>query len=229
MSQAAVALVSDLQQSAYSALSFYILWGSCATLCKEIQQGDPLGPMLFCLTIQQMYTELRSCRTFIDRFWWHHTQGNDLAIIIHDLQTVERLCEEISLQVKHSKSELVCQDPVTIIESFCSMATGFHLTKPVHACNDPIGYLKSQMCVFGWKDKTDRETDYRGSMPKMPFCMGALSFSRRRGGPRWRWGAPMGGDASGRVPEGGNVLKSNLSNIISCDLGKLCGSKHPYL
>ncbi len=46
--------------SAYSTLSD-LIWGDRALLSAEgVQQGDPLGPLLFCLTVHQLCGQLLS-------------------------------------------------------------------------------------------------------------------------------------------------------------------------
>ena len=46
--------------SAYSILSVLLFYDTELVSAEGVQQGDPIGPLLFCLTIHNLVTELRS-------------------------------------------------------------------------------------------------------------------------------------------------------------------------
>ena len=78
---------------------------------EGVQQGDPLGPMLFCLTIHPMVEKLRSeLKVF---YLDDGTLGGNLEDIIRDLKLVEKEAAELGLQLNRSKSELLCEDQTT--------------------------------------------------------------------------------------------------------------------
>lgn len=72
--------------SVYSSPSL-LRWGDRTISSAEgVQQGDPLGPLLFCLTIHRHSLELRSevCIMYLDDI----TLGGSCTDILHDLQVI---------------------------------------------------------------------------------------------------------------------------------------------
>ena len=78
---------------------------------EGVQQGDPLGPLLFCLTIHPLVTKLIS--EFKIFYRDDGTLGGSAEFVLHYLQLVEREAAELGLQLNCSKSELICCQPVT--------------------------------------------------------------------------------------------------------------------
>ena len=75
---------------------------------EGVQQGDPLGPLLFCLTIHSLIQKLPSnYRVF---YLDNGTIGGSAEDIIHDLAMVQAEASLICLELNHAKSELVCDD-----------------------------------------------------------------------------------------------------------------------
>ena len=88
---------------------------------EGIQQGDPLGPLLFCLTTHPLVTSLQSeFRVF---YLDDGTLGGSLQTVLHDLDLVKEKAAELGLELNLSKSELVCDDESTC-EAFLSQAPG---------------------------------------------------------------------------------------------------------
>ena len=75
---------------------------------EGVQQGDPLGPLLFCLSIHPLVTKLTS--EFKVFYLDDGTLGGSAESVLHDLQLVEREAAELGLQLNCSKSELICRD-----------------------------------------------------------------------------------------------------------------------
>ena len=73
---------------AYSSPSS-LLWGDRILESAEgEQQGDPLGPLLFCLSVHRLSSQLRLelCLFYLD----NATNGGNLEDVHHDVKVVER-------------------------------------------------------------------------------------------------------------------------------------------
>ena len=94
--------------SAYSAPSI-LLWNEIQILSSEgIQQGDPLGPLLFCLTIHELLSILVS--EFKVSFLDDGTMGGDLDDLTTDLKRINEEGQALGLILNVSKSELISHD-----------------------------------------------------------------------------------------------------------------------
>ena len=111
MLEAVQSLAPDLMafvHSAYSSPST-LFWGDKTLQSSEgVQQGDPLGPLLFCLSIHQLCSQLKSelCLFYLDDV----TLGGCKGDILHDLEVVEREGVDLGLHLNHQKSEVICGD-----------------------------------------------------------------------------------------------------------------------
>ena len=97
--------------SAYYAPSS-LFWGENTIQSAEgIQQGDPLGPLLFCLSIHRMCTllELEFSLFYLDDV----TLGGSRDDLMHDLEVVEQKGAEVGLRLNKGKSEIICASPDT--------------------------------------------------------------------------------------------------------------------
>ena len=76
---------------------------------ESAQQGDPLGALLFCNTIQSLVKKLKSkfCVLHLD----DGTVGGYANDVLHDLQLVEEEVCRLGLHLNHEKTELICDDP----------------------------------------------------------------------------------------------------------------------
>ena len=94
--------------SCYSAPSTLFLGDTTLLSAEGIQQGDPLGPLLFCLVIhplvQQLQSELRIF--FLD----DGTIGGPEAKVLQDFQLVEQEAALMGLHLNHHKTELICRE-----------------------------------------------------------------------------------------------------------------------
>ena len=91
----------------FSILSF---WGNHTIVSTQgAQQGDPLGPLLFCLSIHRPCTSLKSafCVMYLDDM----TIGGDLENILHDLNAIKK-AKILWLSLNNEKSEIICEDAI---------------------------------------------------------------------------------------------------------------------
>ena len=98
--------------SVYSSPS-NLYWGDKIIHSEEgVQQGDPLGPLLFCLTIFRIQERLESelPLLYLDDI----TLGGSLDQIKHDLRVIEEESSALGLDLNPEKSEIICSDPQTI-------------------------------------------------------------------------------------------------------------------
>jgi hypothetical protein len=94
--------------SAYSSPSS-LFWGVKVIQSAEgVQQGDPLGPLLFCLGIHHMCTQLESESSLF--YLDDGTLGGTVDDLKRDLDLVDREGAEIGLRLNREKSEIVCAD-----------------------------------------------------------------------------------------------------------------------
>ena len=113
--------------SSYSTTSL-LFWGDKVLESSEgVQQGDPLGPLLFCLSIHSLTSQLVS--DFKVFYLDDGTLGGSCADALQDLTMVEEVADELGLKLNRSKSEVVCHDSSTL-ESFLLKFPGFQITSP---------------------------------------------------------------------------------------------------
>ena len=98
--------------SAYS-LPSSLFWSDKTIQSAEgVQQGDPLGPLLFCLSIHHMGTQLESELSLL--YLDDGTLGGSMENLRHDLEVVEQEGARMGLQLSREKSEIICDDPDTV-------------------------------------------------------------------------------------------------------------------
>ena len=124
--------------SAYSSPSI-LFWADRTLQSAEgVQQGDPLGPLLFCLTIHELSSQLQSelCLFYLD----DGTLGGSVEDLKHDLEVVERLGAEIGLQLNSRKTEIICPNTDATASLRFSLP-GAHVVDPMKATllGSPIG------------------------------------------------------------------------------------------
>ncbi|GAU91623.1 hypothetical protein RvY_03846 [Ramazzottius varieornatus] len=71
---------------------------------RGVQQGDPLGPLLFCLVTRELSKSLQS--PFNCWYLDDATVGGDSDIVLEDLQTVINQCVTLGLELNMSKCEM---------------------------------------------------------------------------------------------------------------------------
>ena len=89
------------------------------------QQGDPLGPLLFCLPLQPVLNKLASILAFgyLDDI----TLGGPMDQVARDFETLEQECAELGLIFNKEKCELITKDPHLVHHSTFK---SFQLTDP---------------------------------------------------------------------------------------------------
>ena len=94
--------------SAYSTPSTLFWSDKVLQSAERVQQGDPLGPLLFCLTIHNLVSQLESelCLFFLD----DGTLGGSVETLRHDLEVIHKFGEAIGLELNKQKSEIICSD-----------------------------------------------------------------------------------------------------------------------
>ena len=101
----------DFVNRAYEHPSFLFCGDHTLESAEGVQQGDPLGSLLFCLTIQPLLLKLQSA--FSDFYLDDGAIDGSAEDIIRDLRIVEYEAGLAGLELNHSKTELVCDDVVT--------------------------------------------------------------------------------------------------------------------
>ena len=106
-------LAPELYPLVYSAYSapYDLHWGERLIISAEgVQQGDPLGPLLFCLTLHRHSQHLVS--PLVVLYLDDVTLGGSHTEICQDLKIVRELEEELGLVLNCSKSEIITSDPI---------------------------------------------------------------------------------------------------------------------
>ena len=129
-------------RSEYSSPSS-LFWSDRTIQSAEgVQQGDPLGPLLFCLSIHRLVTQLNS---ELSVFYLNDGNlGGDVETLLSDLEVVEREGARIRLQLNVQKSKIICADS-DITGSIQSSLPGALVVEPSSATllGSPIGDVSS--------------------------------------------------------------------------------------
>ena len=131
-----------LVHSAYSSPSHLFIGDEIIQSSEGVQQGDPLGPLLFCLTIHSIVSQLRSeLRIF---YMDDGTLGGSLDDVLDDLHTVRNAAEDFGLHLNLTKSEVICVDPRTK-DTMLNAAHDLCIVSPDQATllGSPIGSIAS--------------------------------------------------------------------------------------
>ena len=97
-----------------------LMWDSEVVHSSEgVQQGDALGPLLFCLSIHKLCAKLKSelAVFYLD----DGTLGGNWEEVLSDLRLIEEEASELGLELNRSKTELICSDHTTrgiVLSSF---------------------------------------------------------------------------------------------------------------
>ena len=128
--------------SAYSNTSFLFWDDKSIQSCEGIQQGDPLGPLLFCLTLYQLQSCLGSefCLLYLNDV----TLSGDREEVLHDFNIFEQEAADLGLRLNQHKSEVICEARDTE-KYFLSFIPGSSVIASSDACllGSPIGDIES--------------------------------------------------------------------------------------
>ena len=95
--------------SCYSSPSTLYLQSTTLESREGIQQGDPLGPLLFCLSIQPVILQLSSeFRVF---YFDDGTLGGLEKDVLYDFVSIKQECSSLGLKLNISKLELISYGP----------------------------------------------------------------------------------------------------------------------
>lgn len=72
---------------------------------EGVQQGDPLGPLLFCLAIQPLVKKLQSELTLF--YLDDGLIGGVAQVVLNDISLIQKEAIELGLQLNINKSELI--------------------------------------------------------------------------------------------------------------------------
>ena len=75
---------------------------------EGIQQGDPLGPLFFCITTHKALQSIDS--VFISGYLDDVGIGGDVQSVIEDIQHLELEANELGLRLNYSKCEVIGLD-----------------------------------------------------------------------------------------------------------------------
>ena len=133
--------VYPLAHSSYSTSSS-LLWGNKVIQSQEgVQQGDTLGPLLFCLAIHRHCEQLRSplCVMYLDDV---SVEGS-MNDVLHDLDVI-KAGENLGLFLNCSKCEVICHDD-TVRGHIAFALPGAMVVNSESACllGSPLGDVAS--------------------------------------------------------------------------------------
>ncbi len=96
---------------------------------EGVQQGDPLGPLLFCLAIHDN-VNLKSC--FNVFYLDDGTLGGSVSDVKADIANLEAAAREINLFLNHDKSKIICVDELFKSSMLSSSPSLVRWTLPKH-------------------------------------------------------------------------------------------------
>ena len=101
-----------------------LFFGKEVLLSKEgVQQGDPLGPLLFSLAINDA---ISCCKSEFNMWYLDDgTLGGNVEVVLADFDKIMELENSLGLKVNPAKCEIVsldCENEETTLEKFCKVA-----------------------------------------------------------------------------------------------------------
>ena len=134
--------VYPLAYSAYRYPSLLFHGSGIISSAEGVQQGDPLGPLLFCLGTHHLTTSLKS--SFRVFYLDDGTLGGTPDEILSDLSHIEACSARLGLVLNHSKSEVICRDE-EVKSSLLNIYPEMHYTDPKLAIllGSPIGDIEA--------------------------------------------------------------------------------------
>ena len=163
-----------LVHSQYSQSTCLFFGNTFIDSAEGVQQGDPLGPLLFCLTIHDLVSNLRSeFRLF---YLDDGTLGGNLNDILADIHSLEQAAGDLGLVLNHSKSEVICSDQ-QVRNCLLDLSPDFRLVDPEVVCllGSPIG---GPPAVDGVLSAKQRSLERMGERLKLLHSHDALCLLR---------------------------------------------------
>ena len=142
--------IFPLIHSPYSQPTSLFFGNDIIDSAEGVQQGDPLGPLLFSLTIHELVCSLKS--TFRLFYLDDGTLGGQREDIVQDLHTLEGASDHLGLVLNHSKSEVICSDPHSR-NYLLAVSPDFQIVPPANASllGSPIGDIQAIDSVLSTK------------------------------------------------------------------------------
>ena len=130
--------IFPLAHSVYSQPTSLFFGNDIINSAEGVQQGDPLGPLLFSLAIHELVCSLKS--TFKLFYLDDGTLGGQWEDIVHDLHILGGASDHLGLVLNHSKSEVICYDSHSR-NHLSEVSPDFKFVSPATACllGSPIG------------------------------------------------------------------------------------------
>ena len=100
--------IFDFISSAYACSSLLFCGDHTLLSAEGVQQGDPLGPLLLCITINPLIQKLHS--DFSLFYLDDGTTGGSRDVALADLRLMEDNAPTLGLKFNHSKTDFVCSD-----------------------------------------------------------------------------------------------------------------------
>ena len=128
--------------SAYRNPSYLFFDNNIVESAEGVQQGDPLGPLLFSLTIHHLLSHLAAeLKVF---YLDDGTLGGTIEEVVGDLRKLEEAADTLGLVLNHQKSEVICSDPSTK-NSMLAVSPDLKCVDSKDACllGSPIGGRQS--------------------------------------------------------------------------------------
>jgi len=134
----------------------FLMFGKEVILSQSgVQQGDPLGPMLFCLSINNLIKSLGS------RFnaWYldDGSLGDSSAVVLNDLQTVIEQSKCLGLELNFEKCELFCVNGIdsSIVSKFNSLCPNIKILNKsdLFLLGSPLTDPALKICLEAKKEK----------------------------------------------------------------------------
>ena len=191
-----------LVHAAYSTPSFLFFGSHTIDSAEGVQQGDPLGPLLFSLTIHHLVCYLKS--DFGVFYLDDGTLGGNWQDVIEDLQQIEEAAGSLGLTLNHHKCEIISTDDGAR-DSMLAFSPSLQFVEPSEACllGSPIGGPNSIDDVLSSKKAS---LELLGVRLKLLHSHDALCLLGSQLSPRRR-GVPWCG-----MPHAGTLM--NLPTIL---------------